>query len=745
VLLAEDDYLRQDLRPPQGGEPQGKDGPGPGAEEPLQQALGPGAPQGSPAWPEESVPAGTDVQKDERPEINWNNDLHGCAKLENHGSFFSVPISVGTPGQTFNVVVDTGSDSVIVPSCICREIGKCPKDGPCFTGTNKSSTFKIEDVPVDNQGNELNKSKDGTFIGKEADRVPEVAQLTFGSGVVQAVLATEAVSLAGIKATMQDGGVLMMINHALKMSGPFEGIIGLGLPKSGKKNITVPQTKPDTNSSILGGGHLLENGTSDKPEVEGGDPMQAMMGAMGGGGGDGAQADMAKQMEGMMKNAKEKAKDKDEKDRPRPRGFLEEAGIPRFSMCFNDGDGGSGALRLGTPKIPEALGSIGQFHWGVDFRGISIGKEGSSDKSELTTLKICDKDSPDKGDKTACGGIPDSGTTLMMGPTDHVIKLYEGICDQWPRCVKERTRLAAKFKVRKEHVESGNATMEDTFKVAKTMQAVMSERSKVSVFSALLMDCDSWMKNGTGNGTGGLDELPPIHFKVAGSEGKQKTLTLPSNVYVMEAMQDEVHYIKKYLFGLIPQMVPEPNGKKKKVCFPAFGTSNFTTQSNGPVWIMGTPLFYQFQVGYDISSNPPTIGFTEDTCKSCGEDEGETKQAAPAGSGSSPASAGSGASSGSAGSGSSPASAGSGSSPASAGSDSSPASAGSGSSSGSAGSGSSSGSGGDSAALSRRPAAPVAYSLLALGDSSSSARVARPLQRIRGPAVVTAFDFSNGL
>eukprot|EP00913_Durusdinium_trenchii_P032121 g30079.t1 len=35
---------------------------------------------------------------------------------------------------------------------------------------------------------------------------------------------------------------------------------------------------------------------------------------------------------------------------------------------------------------------------------------------------------------SACGLIPDSGTTLITGPKHDIEKLYEGICQKWPRC-----------------------------------------------------------------------------------------------------------------------------------------------------------------------------------------------------------------------------------------------------------------------------------------------------------------------
>merc|ERR1719215_1074585 len=78
------------------------------------------------------------------------------------------------------------------------------------------------------------------------------------------------------------------------------------------------------------------------------------------------------------------------------KGFLQEAGVPRFSMCFNYNE--DGVLRLGGPEPKLTLGSVGKSHWGLDFRG------------------FCSEASKKPGQETACGVIPDSGSTLMMGP-----------------------------------------------------------------------------------------------------------------------------------------------------------------------------------------------------------------------------------------------------------------------------------------------------------------------------------------
>lgn len=422
-----------------------------------------------------------------------------CSPLKNHGTHFTVEIEVGTPGQKFDVVADTGSDNLIVASCICRDSGRCRKEDKCFRGTNQSSTFK---TPATQNG-----------------RTPALV-LTFGSGQIEAVMASDVVKVGEVQTKMDDA-VLLMVDQALSISGPFEGILGLGLPRTPEE---------DGMSKAPASPFAQHNGRS-----------QALVHGK------------------------------------RPQGFLEHTGIRRFSMCFNDNQ--DGVLRLGGPAEQGALGSIGQFHWGLDFRGISVG-------SETTPVAFCDPSTKKAGQDTPCGAIPDSGTTVIMGDPTHLKSLFESLCDQWPRCKQESTN---------------------------------SSYQKYELFQVLLLNCQDWMGNSTApdGSTGGLHELPPIFFHLAGAGGTQRTLRLDGNSYVFSTREDEVHYVVKHLFGVFPVKVAVPTGRQRNVCIPAFASHQYTTVRNGPVWILGTPLFYEFQVGYDLQAKPPAITFADRPCGSC--------------------------------------------------------------------------------------------------------------------------------
>jgi len=138
--------------------------------------------------------------------------MNGCAalKMENNGTHYTVPVDVGTPPQRFSLVADTGSNSLIIPSCACITTGYCEEDERCFRGTNKSSTFQLMTDPSHN---------------------PSFITVSFGSGAVEAVVARDVVQVGPVKAFLR-GGILLMTGKALNIQTAFEGILGLGLPNA---------------------------------------------------------------------------------------------------------------------------------------------------------------------------------------------------------------------------------------------------------------------------------------------------------------------------------------------------------------------------------------------------------------------------------------------------------------------------------------------------------------------------------
>lgn len=277
-----------------------------------------------------------------------------CAELTNRGTHSTVEVSAGTPSQRFDLVADTGSNAVIILSCACVDEGKCSSTDDCFRGKDKSSSFSI-----------------GKLSGYDDDEVPSIT-MSFGSGDIQAVIATDKVSVGGVKTSMENG-LLLMVDKALDIGGPFEGILGLGLP-----------------SAAWGG--LLQKST--KMKLAGGEDYE-------------------------------------------PPEFLPEADISRFSLCFNNGESGVLRMGTHeTIDMHDSLGSFGQVHWGVGLTGVFVGNKKAKVQLDVCRPDYDGGPSAPPGLVTVCGAIPDSGTTAIMAPAASLEVLFEGICDQWHRCGK---------------------------------------------------------------------------------------------------------------------------------------------------------------------------------------------------------------------------------------------------------------------------------------------------------------------
>lgn len=359
---------------------------------------------------------------------------------------------------------------------------------------------------------------------------PIMVQMTFGSGTIIGIPAEDVVGLGKLRVNMREGFVLM-VDEALDIAGPtLEGILGLGLP---------------SNVSML-------NSTSDLEAQPTSSPV----------------------------------------DLPKVNSFLEQAGISRFSMCF-EGEAG-GVLRLGTTKPSKPLGSYGQVHWGLGIEGISVA--GDRGLATPIAVELCTPDSMKPGQDTPCGAIPDSGTTMITGPKAHFVIMSAALCDAWPRCSKNATQQA---------VPTQPGMDQDTAELIV----------KAGVFDLLLEDCSSWA-NSTEYGVG---ELPTLNFHITGMGGGKQIVSLPGNAYTMQTTVElmRVEYQEIPFFGRIP-LRQVPTGETKLVCLPAFSPMEYNTEKNGPVFILGLPLFYEYSVSYDLSTEPPEMGLESLEGESCG-------------------------------------------------------------------------------------------------------------------------------
>ncbi|CAE7637792.1 REN [Symbiodinium sp. CCMP2456] len=403
-----------------------------------------------------------------------------CTPLKNQGTFFSAEVCVGTPPQCFDAVADTGSDNIIVPSCICDEVQStgCGRHDRCFRGTNRSSTFSI---PSD----------------------PTIAQLTFGSGPIEVAVASDIVNVSGVSATMTNGLLLILSRAALEVSGEFQGILGLGLPQDpaaayADPSTVMAKTKEPKSLGIMDAVICLIfpqlcAATAPKPQVQ---PLETRL-------------------------------------------FLEMAHIDRFSMCFQDGER-PGALRFNIPALSRPIPQVGKLHWGISFHGLSTGpRNGPSDAGVL----FCGPETMSTGMTSPCGIIPDSGTTLITGPSQQIKLLQAELCSKWPRC-REQAR----------------------------------GRPSAFHFGMVLQNCSQWLHES------GLAEIPSIFFHIKVAEERTELFELTSWAWVTQTVVDN-----------------------KSVCMPGFGEMEYTTAEHGPVWILGTPLFYEYNVGYDLQNRQVSL------------------------------------------------------------------------------------------------------------------------------------------
>ena len=214
---------------------------------------------------------------------------------------------------------------------------------------------------------------------------------------------------------------------------------------------------------------------------------------------------------------------------------------------------------------------------------------------------------------TACAAIPDSGTTVMAGPADHLLMIVEGLCDQWHRCSDLYKKVKDTAKEVQDIIDK-NLGGYDPWKIAPM--------GKAELFLTLIDNCQTWL-----NGSD-LSEMPDLVFHVGDLNGTKTTLKLPPSAYIISMEENDEDGVYMHTNGLFRDRLRHLRQHKRRhhnattntICAPALEPMDYETPENGKIFILGMPLFYQYQVHYDQNETNPTIGFSKQACGSCGSD-----------------------------------------------------------------------------------------------------------------------------
>lgn len=431
-----------------------------------------------------------------KEDLKHASALATCSPLTNHGdAFFTVPLCVGTPPQCFEVIADTGSNHVIVPSCPAESGVKC------FHG-HRSSSFVLPDSHIS-------------------------TPLSFDSGDIAADIATDVVKVGGLSASMNQGVLLLTNRTELEIEARFPGILGLGAPLS-LSSFLQQASAAMVPFGEAGPGSVQNILCIAFPDMcrKGGQPRQS-------------------QSSGNLVTAMNLG----EASNPL---FLKQAGIASFSICAR-GNSQQGAFRMNIPPLAKPLSNVGKLHWGLNFQGLSVG-EGAS------PAIFCGPDSKKPEMDSPCSIIPDSGSTMIMGPYQDVANLEDNLCAKWPRC----------------------ATLAESQKT----------RPSAILFRAVLNNCSEWL------GDDGFSEIPSVFLHIKAADGVTRPFELTSWAWLAQKLIQD---------GGVRETVSEqviPHSGGTLICLSSFQgiPEDHGTPSNGPTWIFGAPLFFDYNVKYEMQS-----------------------------------------------------------------------------------------------------------------------------------------------
>lgn len=157
---------------------------------------------------------------------NWNRD-EASESLTNYldAQYFGV-IDIGTPGQKFTVIFDTGSSNLWIPSSTCNKTNIACQTHHRYD--HETSTSYVED---------------GTYFA-----------IQYGTGSMVGFQSKDVVTIAGLDATGQTFAEATEEPGITFIAAKFDGILGLGYP-----TISVNGITPVFNT-------MMENGIVDKPQ-----------------------------------------------------------------------------------------------------------------------------------------------------------------------------------------------------------------------------------------------------------------------------------------------------------------------------------------------------------------------------------------------------------------------------------------------------------------------------------------------